>query len=213
MFEVLSVFGVIFFIILALARVDADGTRRERPGRESASRPSSPEIRRRSPSPPCTAAAPAPQRSVVRPAQPARPSEAERCPKLYGTVLRGRAHVIDGDTIIVAKQRIRLAGIDAPELDHPYGQKAKWEMVKICKGQEISVRLNGFRSHERVVGFCYLPDGTDIGAELIRRGLALDYGLFSNGHYRGLEPEGARKRILGSRWAHEQAGYAARTSA
>jgi len=42
------------------------------------------------------------------------------------------------------------------------------------------------------VGTCYLPDGTDIGAEIIRRGLALDCQRFSYGRYRQLEPEGMR---------------------
>ena len=148
-----------------------------------------------------------------RPAQPVArlgPGQ-ERCPKLYGTKLKGRAYVIDGDTIIVAGHRIRLAGIDAPELDEPYGQKSKWEMVRMCKGQDITVRLNGFRSHERVVGFCYLPDGTDLGAELVRRGLALDWALFSGGHYRDLEPEGVRRKLLSARqWHREQTEYAAR---
>jgi endonuclease YncB( thermonuclease family) len=40
--------------------------------------------------------------------------------------LRGPAFVVDGDTITIKGQSIRLAGIDAPELDHPYGQKARW---------------------------------------------------------------------------------------
>ena len=143
-----------------------------------------------------------PFRDRLRPRIVAPPLESERCPILYGTRLTGRAHVIDGDTIIVAGHRIRLAGIDAPELDQPYGQASKWEMVRICKGQDITVVLNGFRSYERVVGFCYLADGTDIGAELIRRGLALDWPLFSNGHYREQEPDGARARLLGARRRH-----------
>lgn len=33
--------------------------------------------------------------------------------------------MIDGDTIAIGKQKIRLAGIDAPELNKPYGKKAK----------------------------------------------------------------------------------------
>ena len=44
-------------------------------------------------------------------------------------VILGRCHVIDGDTIAIGKQKIRLAGIDAPELSKPYGKKAKWALV------------------------------------------------------------------------------------
>ncbi len=54
--------------------------------------------------------------------------------------LCGRAWVIDGDTIDIGGTRIRLAGIDAPELDHPYGKNAKWALINLCKGQKIRNR-------------------------------------------------------------------------
>lgn len=109
--------------------------------------------------------------------------------------LKGKAYVIDGDTIIVNKIKIRLAGIDAPELDQPWGQKSKWEMVRICKGQILRVELTGETSYDRLVGTCYLPDGSDIGAELIKAGLALDGGYYSKGKYRHLEPTGIRQKL------------------
>ncbi|SHE65110.1 Endonuclease YncB, thermonuclease family [Ruegeria intermedia] len=117
-------------------------------------------------------------------------------------ILTGRAYVIDGDTIIVRGTKIRLAGIDAPELDMPWGQKAKWAMVEICKGQEITVKLNGETSYDRFVGIGYLPDGRDIGAELVKRGLALDLPFFSQGRYRHLEPAGARERLRNGAFGH-----------
>lgn len=109
--------------------------------------------------------------------------------------IRGRAYVIDGDTIAINRIKIRLAGIDAPELDRPWGQKSKWQMVKICKGHEIHVKLTGETSYDRLVGTCYLPDGTDIGAEIIKAGLALDGGYYSEGKYRHLEPNGIRRKL------------------
>lgn len=109
--------------------------------------------------------------------------------------LNGKAYVIDGDTIVVQKIKVRLAGIDAPELDQPWGQKSKWKMVKICKGQVIRVELTGETSYDRLVGTCYLPDDRDIGAEIIKAGLALDGGHFSKGKYRHLEPAGIRKKL------------------
>lgn len=109
--------------------------------------------------------------------------------------LVGRAYVIDGDTIVIKRRKIRLAGIDAPELDQAFGQKSKWAMVDICKGQVITARLNGETSHDRLVGTCFLPDGRDIGAELIKRGLALDWTHYSGGKYRHLEPRGIRRQL------------------
>ena len=57
------------------------------------------------------------------------------------TILKGKCYVIDGDTISINSVPIRLAGIDAPELDHPYGNSAKWAMVAITKGQIITARI------------------------------------------------------------------------
>ncbi len=117
-------------------------------------------------------------------------------------VLKGRVYVIDGDTIRINGTKIRLAGIDAPELDMPWGQKSKWAMVSICKGQFVTAELDGERSYDRLVGTCYLPDGRDIGAELVKLGLALDLPEFSRGKYRHLEPPGARRRLANGRFGH-----------
>lgn len=111
------------------------------------------------------------------------------------TVVRGRCWVIDGDTIAIGDVRLRLAGIDAPELDHPWGQRSKWAMVELTRGQIITARLKPDLSYDRVVAECFLPDGRDLSAELVRRGLALDWPKFSGGKYRHLEPPDARKKL------------------
>jgi endonuclease YncB( thermonuclease family) len=116
--------------------------------------------------------------------------------------LTGKAYVIDGDTIKIKGTKIRLAGIDAPEVDMPWGQKSKWTMVGICKGQTITAELDGERSHDRLVGTCFLPDGRDIGAEIVKRGLALDLPHFSGGKYRQMEPDGARKKLCNGKFGH-----------
>lgn len=92
--------------------------------------------------------------------------------------------------------------VDAPEVVHPgydrdddFGPEARAEMRRIIGDAIVRCELNGERSYERVVGVCYLPDGTDIGAEIIRRGLALDCARWSFGRYRSLEPAGVRDLI------------------
>lgn len=112
-----------------------------------------------------------------------------------GTI-SGKCHVIDGDTIVIQRIKIRLAGIDAPELDQPWGQKSKWAMIQLCKGKVITAKLTGETSHDRRVATCYCPQGNDIGAELIKQGLALDWALFSGGKYRHLEPQGVRQKMV-----------------
>jgi len=109
--------------------------------------------------------------------------------------IRGRAWVIDGDTIDIGGRRVRLAGIDAPEMDHPYGKNAKWALVNLCKGHEIRAVLDGDLSHDRAVATCYLPDGRDLSAEMVRAGMAIDWPRFSRGKYGCLEPEGIRRKL------------------
>jgi len=111
------------------------------------------------------------------------------------TVLKGRCWVIDGDTIVIDNVRIRIAGIDAPELDHPWGVKSKWALVALCKGQTVTARIRPELSYDRLVAECFLPDGRDLAAELVRAGMALDWPKFSGGKYRHLETPDARRRL------------------
>lgn len=111
------------------------------------------------------------------------------------TVLQGKCWVVDGDTIVIDKVHIRLAGIDAPELDHPWGKQSKWAMVQLCKGQTVTARIRPELSYDRVVAECFLPDGRDLAAELVRAGMALDWPKFSGGKYRHLETADARRKL------------------
>ncbi|WP_417247785.1 thermonuclease family protein [Celeribacter sp.] len=110
-------------------------------------------------------------------------------------VVRGRAYVVDGDTIVIKKTQIRLFGVDAPEMNHPYGKKAKWALVKLCKNQEIKAEVTDVDAHGRTVAKCFLPDGRDLSAEMVKLGLAIDWGKFSGGVYRDLEVEDVRKKL------------------
>lgn len=110
-------------------------------------------------------------------------------------VISGYCYVIDGDTIVIDGRHIRLAGIDAPELDHPWGKKSKWALFALCKGQRITARLRPELTHGRLVAECFLPDGRDLAAELVKAGLALDWPKFSGGKYRSLEPADAREKL------------------
>ncbi len=112
-----------------------------------------------------------------------------------GKVLHGKAWVTDGDTIVINKTQIRLFGIDAPEIDHPFGQKAKWALVKLCKGHKVKAAVTDVDHYGRTVAHCTLPDGRDLSAELVKMGLAIDWPKFSDGNYKHLEIPGVRKRL------------------
>lgn len=109
--------------------------------------------------------------------------------------IMGRCWVIDGDTIDIRGTRIRLAGIDAPELEDPYGKVAKSTLMRLCKGEVIRAVNEGGQSYDRLVATCYLPDGRDLSAEMVKAGVAIDWPKFSRGKYRHLEPENVRKKL------------------
>lgn len=110
-------------------------------------------------------------------------------------VVCGPAYVIDGDSIVVKKTQIRLFGVDAPEMNHPYGKKAKWALVALCKGQQVHAEIVEQDAHGRTVAKCHLPDGRDLSAEMVKLGLAIDWAKFSGGIYRALEVSDARKKM------------------
>lgn len=121
-------------------------------------------------------------RNASRPAQP--------------RVLLGAAWITDGDSIWIQSTQIRLFGIDAPELNHPYGIKAKWALHKLCKHQSIRAEVTDLDHYGRTVAKCYLPDGRDLSAEMVKQGLALDWPRYSGGIYQSLETDDARKKLF-----------------
>ena len=116
-------------------------------------------------------------------------------PKPDRPVLEGSAYVIDGDSLVIQKTQVRLFGVDAPEMNHPYGKKAKWALVSLCKGQTVRAEITDQDAHGRTVARCFLPDGRDLSAEMVKRGLAIDWPKFSGGKYRSLEVQGVRKKL------------------
>ncbi|MGJ4748611.1 thermonuclease family protein, partial [Leptospira sp. SA-E8] len=98
--------------------------------------------------------------------------------------------VLDGDTIDVVdmqkhRQRIRLQGIDAPEVAHvqrrsgktcqalgqPHADQARQALAGKVQGQLVRIRTNGESSYERVVGYVVLGK-RDINLEMVAEGWA-----------------------------------------
>lgn len=107
----------------------------------------------------------------------------------------GTAVVIDGDTLIVDGWRVRLKGVDAPELGSPEGERARSVMLEIIgPGDGVACALTGEHTWRREVGFCVTADGIDINREIIVRGAALSCPRYSV-RYLADESAGARNRI------------------
>jgi endonuclease YncB( thermonuclease family) len=106
--------------------------------------------------------------------------------------LDGRAVVVDGDSIEIAGARVRLEGIDAPELHQfctdaggqPWacGRTAAQELRSRIAGRELRCVPSRDDRYDRAVAVCSLPDGTDLNGWMVRQGWALAYGR--GGSYR-----------------------------
>ncbi len=99
----------------------------------------------------------------------------------------GPARVIDGDTLEVQGQRIRLHGIDAPEsrqlcrLDgKPWqcGKDATNALAEKIASQLVTCEDLGRDRYERIIGRCTVA-GEDIEAWMVSEGLALAYRRYS----------------------------------
>ncbi|MGR3434157.1 MAG: thermonuclease family protein, partial [Shimia sp.] len=122
-------------------------------------------------------------------------ARAARARAAAGGTLTGRCRVVDGDTIVIGTTSIRLFGMDALELHHPYGHVSRRAMADLCRGHEITAEIRPEASYDRVVARCFLPDGRDLSAELVALGLAIDGPRFSGGIYRHLEVPDARRKM------------------
>ena len=96
-------------------------------------------------------------------------------------VVDGHAFVlIDGDTIALGHERIRLEGPDAPESWQPrcdaelaVGLQAKEKLRTLLGDNEIIVNRDGVDKYNRTLARLYFRDGREVGEELIASGLAL----------------------------------------
>jgi endonuclease YncB( thermonuclease family) len=99
--------------------------------------------------------------------------------------------VADGDTITVlvnnSPTRIRLYGIDCPEIAHkagdetqPFGTKAKEFTKELCAGKEVTVIEKDKDRYGRIVAIVMLPDGKNLNEELLRNGLAWHYKKYDD---------------------------------
>ena len=108
--------------------------------------------------------------------------------------IKGRARVVDGDTLYVGQVKVRLNGIDAPERGQPRFRAATRALQGFVAGKVVVCRLNGETSYDRDIGSCFV-DGYDLAAAVIATGNALDCPRYSGGRYRKFETQDARSYI------------------
>lgn len=108
--------------------------------------------------------------------------------------------VTSGDSIVVlldnqTQVKVRLEGIDCPELQQEYGDSAKMATVALCFKKRVRVEKVGQDQYGRTLAFVYVDD-ICINKELLRKGLAWHYVKFnSDPELAQLETEARNNKI------------------
>ncbi len=116
--------------------------------------------------------------------------------------------VIEGDQLEIMREgittRLRLYGIDCPETDQPFGREAKDYVATRVFGKKITVIDYRWDGKSRVLGEVILPDGTNLGRDLLRSGLAWYYRPLAKRPERDMRNlQRAARREKKGLWAEE----------
>lgn len=77
-----------------------------------------------------------------------------------------QASAVDGDTIRVGGERIRLRGIDTPELDEPEGLAAKQRLEELLRSGPMELIPHGRDVYDRLIGDVFV-NGQNV-AEILK---------------------------------------------
>ena len=139
----------------------------------------------------------APKVRITYPRSVERPVINDRPRVSYGV----RATVVDGDSLQVGGKRIRLDGIDAPELAQtcrnadgrawPCGRAARARLAELTSGGDVSCTDKGRDRYGRTIATCSAGDFRDLGEALVREGYAINYDRYTS-RYRAAQQRARR---------------------
>lgn len=94
----------------------------------------------------------------------------------------GDVHVVDGDTFFLGEEKIRIKGIDTPEIGDPkclaerlLGEQAKLYLAeRLNSGEPLELERVETDQYGRTLAYIYVG-GRSVGQELIDNGLAVAY--------------------------------------
>lgn len=114
----------------------------------------------------------------------------------------GFATVVDGDSLVLNGERIRLEGIDAPERaqicerggqDYRCGVAARAHLLGLIDGKQVQCISAGRDQYDRLLAYCRAGE-IDLNKSMVRDGWALDYGGY-------FDVESSAKKDKAGLWA------------
>ena len=102
-------------------------------------------------------------------------------------IIEGKAKIIDGDTIHLGKNKIRLHGIDAPEINQTCTIKEKvWEcgiesflaLKNIILEDEVKCEITDIDQYKRFIARCFV-NKININQYMVQNGWAIAYRYYS----------------------------------
>ena len=99
----------------------------------------------------------------------------------------GKARIIDGDTIHIKSNKIRLHGIDAPESkqtckidnqDCYCGKQSTKELKNLINNQKVECITNDVDRYNRYIAICFV-DEININQWMVKNGWAIAYRYYS----------------------------------
>ena len=134
---------------------------------------------------------------------------------LYGTEIYGVPKIIDGDTVHINTKKIRLEGIDAPEIkqqckkpllkisviigfecnkNYSCGGRAKKKLIDKINSSKIRCISSSKDRYKRFLATCY-KDKINLNKWMVRNGNAVAYKRYSKDYVR--DEEYAKENKLG----------------
>ena len=110
------------------------------------------------------------------------------CPITLAESIKGRATIIDGDTIRIGKNKIRLYGIDAPEINQTCTiNKIIWEcgidssqaLESIISEKEVQCEIVDIDQYKRFVAKCFIKN-IYLNQYMVQNGWAVAYRYYSD---------------------------------
>jgi len=99
----------------------------------------------------------------------------------------GNAHASDGDSLRIGSRRIRLQGIDAPELaqtcpsgprEEPCGRQSRDHLRDLIAGKKVECEGWQVDRYDRLLAQCR-ANGIDLNRQMVLDGWAVSYGSYA----------------------------------